>query len=35
MLATARPATDVTQVNIDTVPDFSALMKNMKDKGQL
>jgi hypothetical protein len=35
MLATARPATDVTQVNIDAVPDFSALMKNMKDKGQL
>jgi hypothetical protein len=35
MLANARPASDVTQVQIDTVPDFSALMKNMKNKGQL
>lgn len=35
MLANARPASDVSQVQIDTVPDFSALMKNMKNKGQL
>lgn len=35
MLANARPASDVTQVQIDTVPDFSALMNNMKNKGQL
>lgn len=35
MLATSRPASDVTQVQIDAVPDFSALMKTMQSKGQI
>jgi len=35
MLSTARPAGDVSQVQIDAVPDFSGLMKTMKEKGQL
>jgi hypothetical protein len=35
MLASARPAGDVTQVQIDTVPDFSALMGKMKSNGQI
>lgn len=35
MLANARPAGDVSQVKIDAVPDFSALMKTMKTKGQI
>jgi hypothetical protein len=35
MLSTARPAGDVSQVQIDTVPDFSGLMATMKEKGQL
>ena len=28
-------ATDVTQVSIDAVPDFSGLMNNLKEKGKL
>jgi len=32
MLASARPAGDVTHVQIDTVPDFSALMSKMNAK---
>jgi hypothetical protein len=35
MLSSARPAGDVSQVRIDAVPDFSALMSTMKEKGQL
>jgi hypothetical protein len=35
MLSSARPAGDVTHVQIDAVPDFSGLMKTMKEKGQL
>jgi hypothetical protein len=35
MLSTARPAGDVSQVQIDAVPDFSGLMKTMKEKGQI
>jgi hypothetical protein len=35
MLSSARPAGDVTHVKIDAVPDFSNLMKTMKEKGQI
>jgi hypothetical protein len=35
MLSSARPAGDVSQVRIDAVPDFSGLMKTMKEKGQI
>ena len=35
MLANSRPASDVSHVQIDSVPDFSALMKTMKNKGQI
>lgn len=35
MLANSRPALDVSHVQIDSVPDFSALMKTMKNKGQI
>lgn len=35
MLATARPSSDVAHVQIDAVPDFSALMSTMKEKGQI
>ena len=35
MLAQSRPAGDVSQVRIDAVPDFSALMKTMKKQGQI
>jgi hypothetical protein len=35
MLATARPSSDVSHVQIDAVPDFSALMSTMKEKGQI
>lgn len=35
MLSSARPAGDVTHVQIDAVPDFSNLMKTMKEKGQI
>lgn len=30
-----KKATDVSQVNIDSVPDFSGLMNNLKEKGKL
>jgi len=35
MLSSARPAGDVTHVKIDAVPDFSGLMKTMKENGQI
>jgi hypothetical protein len=35
MLASARPSSDVAHVQIDVVPDFSALMSTMKEKGQI
>ena len=35
MISNARPASDVSHVQIDSVPDFSALMKTMKNKGQI
>lgn len=35
MLAQSHPATDVSQVRIDAVPDFSALMNTMKKQGQI
>jgi hypothetical protein len=35
MLANAKPAGDLSQVKIDSVPDFSALMKTMKNNGQI
>jgi hypothetical protein len=35
MLANTRPSTDINQVTIDTVPDFSELMQTMKAKGQI
>lgn len=35
MLANTRPAGDINAVKIDVVPDFSALMNKMKQKGDL
>ena len=35
MLSSTRPASDINQVQIDAVPDFSALMKTMQSKGQI
>ena len=35
MLATARPAGDVSHVQIDAVPDFTALMGKLKEKGSI
>lgn len=35
MLSSTRPAGDVSQVRIDTVPDFTALMGKMKSNGQI
>jgi hypothetical protein len=35
MLASARPAGDVTHVQIDAVPDFSALMGKLKENGSI
>ena len=35
MLASTRPAGDINAVKIDVVPDFSGLMKSMKEKGQI
>lgn len=35
MLANTRPAGDINAVRIDAVPDFSGLMKTMKEKGQI
>jgi hypothetical protein len=35
MLSSTRPAGDINAVKIDVVPDFSGLMKTMKEKGQI
>jgi len=35
MLATARPSSDISMVQINEVPDFSALMSKMMAKGQI
>ena len=35
MLATATPTTDINQVSIDAVPDFSEMMQTLKAKGQI
>jgi hypothetical protein len=35
MLLSAKPSSDINSVKIDTVPDFSNLMKTMKEKGQI
>jgi len=35
MLANTRPAGDINAVKIDVVPDFSALMSKMKQKGEI
>jgi len=35
MLAQTEPVTDIHQVNIDTVPDFSEMMSVLKSKGQI
>jgi hypothetical protein len=35
MVQTARPAADVTQVQINAVPDFSKMMGALKEKGKL
>jgi hypothetical protein len=35
MLANTKPSADINAVKIDVVPDFSALMNNMKQKGQI
>ena len=35
MLSTARPSSNLDMVSIDAVPDFSALMSKMKERGQI
>ena len=35
MVQTARPASDVSQVKINTVPDFSKMMGALKEKGKI
>ena len=35
MLANTRPAGDINAVKIDVVPDFSNLMRKMKEQGQI
>lgn len=35
MLSSARPTTDINQVSIDVVPDFTALMGTLKSKGAI
>jgi len=35
MLATARPSSDISMVQINEVPDYSGLMKNLMAKGQI
>lgn len=35
MIANATPTTDINRVQIDTVPDFSALMSKMKSNNQI
>ena len=35
MLATARPSSDISMVQINEVPDYSGLMKNLMEKGAI
>jgi len=35
MMATARPSSDINQVQINAVPDFSKMMGALKEKGKL
>lgn len=35
MLSTNRPTTDINQVSIDVVPDFTGLMNTLKSKGAI
>lgn len=35
MLSSAQATSDITQVQIDTVPDFTGVMKALKEKGEL
>ena len=35
MLSTARPSSDISMVQINEVPDYSGLMKNLMDKGAI
>jgi hypothetical protein len=35
MLSTARPSSDISMVQINEVPDYSGLMKNLIDKGAI
>lgn len=35
MLSTNRPTTDINQVSIDVVPDFTGLMSSLKSKGAI
>lgn len=35
MLGTARPSSNINAVQINEVPDFSALMSKLKEKGQI
>ena len=35
MLSSARPSSDISMVQINEVPDYSALMKSLKDKGAI
>jgi hypothetical protein len=35
MLATARPSSDISMVQINEVPDFSDLMSKLKAKGAI
>jgi hypothetical protein len=35
MISTARPSSDISHVQINTVPDYSNLMKSLKEKGAI
>jgi hypothetical protein len=35
MVQTARPSTDINQVQINAVPDFSKMMGALKEKGKI
>jgi hypothetical protein len=35
MLSTARPSSDISMVQINEVPDYSGLMKNLMEKGAI
>lgn len=35
MIASSRPTSDINQVEINNVPDFTALMKTMQNRGQI